>query len=548
MTRREMLLSAGLVFVVALVVARDRSPSQIVFPKPEDTAYYVGVARNLLEGRGLVSDALWSYQTPPLVFPRPAFEVWLPLPTFLAAIPMALLGATFAAAQVLVGPRRRARAGPRLAARRRRRARSAACPIGRARTLAIGTGLTSAVYLPLLLHSRPARLDDAVRRPRPRRLPADDPDRARPARRAADRSAGHRPRRPHRARRADPQRGGLARADLGRGRLAAPATDARGAGPADRRRRRSWPLLVFAPWAIRDWVVFGSPLPGQAVANALSVTGFDIFAWNDPPTLSRYLAVGPARLLEMRVEGIGHNLFTVLLLPGAADLAHRPPRAAVAGSRSRAVRPVVILGLVTFLVTSLVFPVATTWGTFLHAAGPVHVLLVLSALLALDAGIARLGVRLGWTRPVAWLGPLLGIFGSVLFSVALLPAFGAGSRGTAERYEELARRMAAIGHPLDASAGPVITNFPIWLAETPRRPGPRPARRAAERRPRPRPDPASPAPGSSSSSATTTAAGRRSWTSAGPGADCFRELDLGPGPAGATDPLADVRVFEIVCP
>ena len=74
--------------------------------------------------------------------------------------------------------------------------------------------------------------------------------------------------------------------------------------------------LVFLPWAIRDWVAFGSPFPGQAVANAFSVTGFDIFAWNDPPTLSRYLAVGPARLLEMRVEGLSHNLFSVLLLPG----------------------------------------------------------------------------------------------------------------------------------------------------------------------------------------------------------------------------------------
>ena len=28
--------------------------------------------------------------------------------------------------------------------------------------------------------------------------------------------------------------------------------------------------------------------------------------------------------------------------------------------------------------------------------------------------------------------------------------------------------MAGIGHPLDASAGPVITNFPIWMAETQR--------------------------------------------------------------------------------
>ena len=32
-------------------------------------------------------------------------------------------------------------------------------------------------------------------------------------------------------------------------------------------------VIAFArlpPWAIRDWLVFGSPLPGQAVANALS--------------------------------------------------------------------------------------------------------------------------------------------------------------------------------------------------------------------------------------------------------------------------------------
>jgi hypothetical protein len=32
------------------------------------------------------------------------------------------------------------------------------------------------------------------------------------------------------------------------------------------------------------------------------------------------------------------------------------------------------------------------------------------------------------------------------------------------------------------------------------------------------------------------------------GADCFREIDLGPGPAGRTDPLKDVRAFEVVCP
>ena len=39
----------------------------------------------------------------------------------------------------------------------------------------------------------------------------------------------------------------------------------------DRRPRGRRRSSIFAPWAIRDWLVFGNPLPGQAAANALSV-------------------------------------------------------------------------------------------------------------------------------------------------------------------------------------------------------------------------------------------------------------------------------------
>ena len=39
-------------------------------------------------------------------------------------------------------------------------------------------------------------------------------------------------------------------------------------------------------------------------------------------------------------------------------------------ARDRALRPVVLISAIAFLVTSLLFPVATTWGTFLHAAAP----------------------------------------------------------------------------------------------------------------------------------------------------------------------------------
>ena len=61
-----------------------------------------------------------------------------------------------------------------------------------------------------------------------------------------------------------------------------------------------------------------------------------MFAWNDPPTLARYLAVGPAQLVEMRVVGLGHNLFNVLVLLGIPISRARHPGPALAGPRPRA--------------------------------------------------------------------------------------------------------------------------------------------------------------------------------------------------------------------
>jgi hypothetical protein len=533
-TRREAWLTATFIFGIALV-ARALVASQIVFPKPEDTAYYVGVARNLLEGRGLVSDALWSFGTPPLIFPRPAFEVWLPLPTFLAALPMLVLGHSFSAAQVssvVIGaivPVLAWRLAADVAAERE-------LPRARARTLAIGTGLTAAVYLPLLLHSA---LPDSTMLFAVLALGAC----LLMSRLARD--AGP-------VRMTDPRVIGLGvligLAALTRNEaIWLAATWAFIGWRAGQLRLVASAgvvaFAIFAPWMIRDWMVFGSPLPGQAAANAFSISGLDIFAWNDPPTLSRYLAIGPERLVALRFDGIAHNLVSVLLLLGlplsVIGLLALPWQA-----RGASIRPVLILSTVTFLVTGLLFPVSTTWGTFLHASGPVNVLLILCALLALDAGIARLGARLGWTRPVAWLGPLLGIFGSVLFSIALLPTFGGSSRQTAALFEELDRRMAAIGHPLDRTAGPVITDFPIWLAETARIPSlalpeepPIDVLDLAH-------DPAFPG----THLLIVIDEARWQWPPASEGADCFQPLDLGPGPAGVEDPLADVRVFEVVCP
>jgi hypothetical protein len=470
-SRREAWLSALGVFVVALVV-RAAATRGVVFPRPEDSAYYVGVARNLVEGRGLVSDALWSYGTPPLVFPRPAFEVWLPLPSLLAAIPMALFAGpapisledALRSAQLVTVP-----LGALVAVLAWRLAADVAqergLSAGRARTLALGTGLTAAVYLPLVLHSI-------------------EPDSTIPFGAlvlGACLLATRVLRDPRGARLTDPRLPAigllLGAAALTRNEAVwfalAWAWLAWRSSDLDRAARARLvgvvavvSLLVFVPWAIRDWRTFGNPLPGQALSNAFSVTGFDVFAWQDPPTLGRYLAVGPARLLGMRVDGVAHNLVSVLLLLGiplsALGLAALPWQA-----RDRALRPLVLVGGLTFLVTSLAFPVATTWGTFLHAAVPVHVLLILAALSATDAGLARLGSRLGWTRQVAWLGALLGIGASALFTGALAPQVAAQATAEARTYVVLTRQLGAPGGALDGSS-PVIADFPIWVAEADR--------------------------------------------------------------------------------
>ncbi len=75
-------------------------------------------------------------------------------------------------------------------------------------------------------------------------------------------------------------------------------------------------LVVFVPWAVRNTLEFGSPLPGQAATNALYLTGYDVFAWSDPPTLARHLAQGPAWLIGLRIQGVLHNLVSVLIYLG----------------------------------------------------------------------------------------------------------------------------------------------------------------------------------------------------------------------------------------
>lgn len=446
--------------VAALALGvRVAAAAAVPFPVPEDTAYYVGVARNLLAGRGLVTDAIWSYATPPLVLPRPAFELWRPLPSLLAAIPMALVGPDFRAAQVVPVV-----AGVAVALLAwglgREVARDLGLPDGRARVVALGSGLASALALPLLLHST---LVDSTMLFAALTLGSCL---------VMGRLLGRRDLRGLVALGLLLGTAALVRSEaLWLGLVwAALAARARGGGAAlvrDLLVPAGTALAVLAPWLLRDLATFGTPLPSQALANAFFVRPTDVFAWSDPPTLGRLLATGPAALAGARVGGLRHDLVDVLLLPGlpgsVLGVVGLPGLLRRLGPASP-LRPLAAFALLLFLLDSLIFPVATTQGTFLHGAGAVHVLLIVAAVVLLDRGSAALAARVG--------GPVrsgLGI-GALILATALVAgtfaAFASTTRSIQARYERLGERLGAAGVTTGDGAPPIVSDHPIWIAET----------------------------------------------------------------------------------
>jgi hypothetical protein len=170
-----------------------------------------------------------------------------------------------------------------------------------------------------------------------------------------------------------------------------------------------------------------------------------------------------------------------------------------------------------------------------------------SALLGLDALIAWVGRRRGWTRPVAWLGAALTVSASLLFLAAPtgMPFVGGQSQALAARYEAIEEAMAASGRPI-TDQGPIITNFPIWLGVA----------TGAQALALPNESPASVADlAETFGSRLLIMVGDEhgDWpgvlTDGSPGADCFNEIDLPrPPDERRAEAIDEVRVFEVACP
>lgn len=476
--RRKVWLDSLIVIVlfVAGLGIRWLYAEAVTFPPLDDPAFYLKTADNLVSGRGLVVDAMWSYH---ILFPsvtHPSHEHWMPLPTGLIAAAFALgetalrtgqwpgliLGALLAPLTYLFG-------------------RRALPQDSRVRWVALGAGLLVAFGATLSYQSASAdssavfallaawALTLAVRRP--------------------------------------DEQGGYFAAGL----LIALAYLARTDGllllvavplawwllpepprvaavvPTDPRARAAWELwlresdteevrprgagpswvnlldlgvafaIVVAAWLVRNYLAFGTPWPTSALSQAWLTDYIDTFNYWHHPTWQDLLAQGWQAILIQRGEALLHNAGVFLLVTFPWGLLALPGFWLL--RKKWAFFPALIYGLLLFFGMAIIFPVSTMSGTFYHSIGALVPFLALAAVYAIYRGVERLGGRYNLARPLY-----------VAIIVGLLVLVGAQTimaRSTVgERHQAEKAQFEAIAGWLAQHAAPgevVMTTQPYTL-------------------------------------------------------------------------------------
>ncbi len=95
MIRRDLLT----IFAVALL-ARIAVAAFQAHPGYTDAYYYTAGAQRLVSGFGFTEPYVWNYLDDPAALPHPSHLYWMPLPSILAALSMAIFGSSYRAAQI----------------------------------------------------------------------------------------------------------------------------------------------------------------------------------------------------------------------------------------------------------------------------------------------------------------------------------------------------------------------------------------------------------------------------------------------------------------
>ncbi len=383
-------------------------------PGYTDAYYYAVGAQQLQSGQGFDEPFIWNYLDPPESVPHPGYLYWMPLTAILGWIGLELLGDSFSAMQmpfVLISALLPLVAYA-IAWDLTRQQRHAVL----AGLLAVFPGLY-AHYFVLPDNFAPFALAGSVclwaagRGLRDRRLPWFG---------LAGLTAGI---------------GHLARVDglllLG----VALATALALASPSNRRsdqQAEGWVwlaatalvlggyLVVMGPWFLRNWTVFGLPLPGTGIRTAFLTTYDDIFAYGRPQDLSSYLAWGWSEILGSKAHALWLNLqrlwaenLLVFLLPFTA-------LGLWALRRERLQRPFLLYLPLLFVLMTFVFTFPGSRGGLFHSGGALLPFFFAAAGPGLEV-VLRWAVRRlrGWHVPSAWKVFAAGLIGLAVLVTAL---------------------------------------------------------------------------------------------------------------------------------
>lgn len=391
---RVLLLSLGLILSAATGLAV-REPGYM------DADYYFATAQELAAGNGLREPFVWNYLDDPRGLPHPSHAYWMPLPTFAAALGIAVFGPGFSAGRLL--SLLIAGALPMLAAEH-------AFRLSADRRLSWMSGLLALApgyYAAYLVTTDSFAIYGALGGLLVLALASEQPAQGRWFGAGLLVGLCH-----------------LTRTD---GILWIPlaAAGAWTGGPG--RLRRSLQLaagygLVMVPWFWRNAHTFGSVFPpGQT--RSLWMTAYnDLFLYPAGElTPARWLASGWGPIVEARLEALGSNLLSLWAINGLIFLLPLMVLGAWRFRESKAVRVTAGYLLLLLVIMSVVFPFAGPRGGYFHssiAAMPVLFALVPPGLIAfLEWGRRSRGWDVGQGVIVLGVAAMLLAAGLTIFKV-----------------------------------------------------------------------------------------------------------------------------------
>lgn len=156
--------------------------------------------------------------------------------------------------------------------------------------------------------------------------------------------------------------------------------------------------LVMAPWLLRQLDVYGSLSPAASGGRLLWLTDYQqLFSVANAPNFDSWLGQGVGQLLASRAGGLIAALGLFATLPLVIVLAPFAVVGAWAHRRDPAFAPFYIYMAALFIVSSVLFPVLVTHGTFIHSA----VALLPHTFLLVAAGVGS-AVRWFAARRTTW--------------------------------------------------------------------------------------------------------------------------------------------------